>query len=201
MRGKKLEGEHSYVSICDWYSTFCGLAGVSIVDEPAQRAGLPPVDSLDLWPMLSGQNLTSPRKEILFTPLKGLQPPPTPDMLDDFDGPVAHWVEQLSGEEQTPPACDPWAVNGPRCDALNSHGNDLLDPMMISGRYKLMLGVVDQCWWQGPQYPNGSVTWDTHATWVNCTTASKKACLFDIIADPTGVCRSLSRISLLQANY
>ena len=31
-------------------------------------------DSLNLWPMISGQNLTSPRTEILFTPLKGLQP-------------------------------------------------------------------------------------------------------------------------------
>lgn len=181
MRGMKLEGEHSYVSICDWYATFATLAGVSVVDEPAQRAGLPPVDSLDLWPMLSGRNLTSPRKEILFTPLKGLQPPPTPDMLDNFDRPAAHWLEGSS-----PAPCDPWAVNASRCDALNSHGNDLLDPMLISGRYKLMLGVVDQCLWQGPQYPNGSVTWDTHASWVNCTTATKRACLFDIIADPTG---------------
>ena len=27
-----------------------------------------------MWPMLSGRNLTSPRTEILFTPLKGLRP-------------------------------------------------------------------------------------------------------------------------------
>ena len=38
-----------------------------------------------------------------------------------------------------------------------------------------------ECWWQGPQYPNGSSTWDTHATEINCTSG----CLFDIIADPT----------------
>eukprot|EP01043_Picozoa_sp_COSAG02_P050399 COSAG02_NODE_5176_length_4570_cov_1.927086_3_plen_131_part_00 len=113
-------------------------------------------------------------------------------MLDDFDRPAAHSIHGLSEKGRSPPACDPWAVDGPRCDALNSHGNDLLDPMMISGRYKLMLGVVDQCWWQGPQYPNGSVTWDTHASWVNCTTATKKACLFDIIADETGTRRSTS---------
>ena len=35
--------------------------------------------------------------------------------------------------------------------------------------YKIMLGVVDQCWWMGPRYPNGSVTWDTHASWVRRT--------------------------------
>jgi hypothetical protein len=33
------------------------------------------VRSLDLWPMLSGKNLTSPRYEILFTPLKGTYAP------------------------------------------------------------------------------------------------------------------------------
>ena len=126
-------------------------------------------------PLFSGANLTSPRYEILFTPLKGLQPPPTPEMLDNFDRPAA--------DPRTVPKCDPWAVAGPRCDALNSHGNDLLDPMIIIGRYKLLMGVVDQCQWMGPEYPNGSVTWDTHASWVNCTTTTKKACLFDVIAD------------------
>jgi hypothetical protein len=55
--------------------------------------------------------------------------------------------------------------------------------MIIIGRYKLLMGVVDQCQWMGPEYPNGSVTWDTHASWVNCTTTTKKACLFDVIAD------------------
>lgn len=44
--------------------TFCGLAGVSTHDEKAAAAGLPPVDSLDLWPLVSGQNSTSPRDVI-----------------------------------------------------------------------------------------------------------------------------------------
>ena len=42
-------------------ATFCGLAGVAVHDAAAEEAKLPPVDSLDLWPMLSGANLTSPR--------------------------------------------------------------------------------------------------------------------------------------------
>ena len=36
-----------------------------------------------------------------------------------------------------------------------------------------------------PRYPNGSSTWNVKQTWINCTTATKKACLFNIIDDPT----------------
>ena len=31
--------------------------------------------------------------------------------------------------------------------------SDMLDPMIIVGEWKLLLGKVDQCWWQGPHYP------------------------------------------------
>ena len=65
MRGKKLDG---YVALADWYATFCALAGVDPADEKAQAAKLPPVDGLNMWPMLSGQNMTSPRTEIPLSP-------------------------------------------------------------------------------------------------------------------------------------
>ena len=61
MRGAKLDG---YVHISDWFSTFCGLAGVDPTDTSAAAHGLPPIDSLDLWPMISGANRTSPRTEM-----------------------------------------------------------------------------------------------------------------------------------------
>ena len=61
MRGKKVDG---YVHLADWYGTFCSLAGVDPTDQRAAAASLPPVDSLDMWPMLSGQNLTSPRTQV-----------------------------------------------------------------------------------------------------------------------------------------
>jgi len=48
----------------DWYATLAGLAGVSPTDERAAAAGLPPVDSHDLWPLLAGFNATSPRQEL-----------------------------------------------------------------------------------------------------------------------------------------
>ena len=113
--------------------------------DSSSGAPLPPTDSLDMWDLLSGRNLTSPRTEIAFTPLRGLQPLPPPT----------------------------------RNHVSRAGLGDLLDPMLIQGEYKLLMGKVDQCWWQGPQYPNGSSTWDTYATWINCTTPTKKACLFN----------------------
>ena len=151
VRGSRLAGAASYIHLCDWYATFCGLAGVNPRDVVAEERKLPAVDSLDMWPMLSGTNLTSPRTEILFTPLKGLRP--------------------THGN-------DPYNLDIP---------SDMRDPMMIVGKWKLLLGQVDQCWWQGPRYPNGSNTWDVYATMVNCTDNStgKVACLFDVIDDET----------------
>ena len=61
MRGQKTDG---YVHIADWYSTFCALAGVDPTDERAAKAELPPIDSLNMWPLISGQNSTSPRIDI-----------------------------------------------------------------------------------------------------------------------------------------
>ena len=45
------------------YSTFCHLAGLDPTDKRAAKAGLPPIDSLNLWPLVSGENETSPRTE------------------------------------------------------------------------------------------------------------------------------------------
>ena len=61
MRGQKTEG---YIHLADWYATLCGLAGVDPTDEEAAKAKLPPIDSLDVWPLISGQNTTSPRTDI-----------------------------------------------------------------------------------------------------------------------------------------
>ena len=63
-RGQKTEG---YIHIADWYSTFCALGGVDPTDEIAAKAKLPPIDSLNMWPLISGQNSTSPRTDIPVT--------------------------------------------------------------------------------------------------------------------------------------
>ena len=61
MRGKMTDG---YIHLADWYGTFCGLAGVDPTDTMAAAANLPPIDSVDVWPLISGQNSTSPRTDI-----------------------------------------------------------------------------------------------------------------------------------------
>ena len=64
MRGQKTEG---YIHIADWYATLCGLAGVDPTDKQAEKANLPPIDSLNMWPLISGENSTSPRVDIPLT--------------------------------------------------------------------------------------------------------------------------------------
>ena len=56
--------EAGLVAGWDWYATLAGLAGVDPTDHRAAQAGLPPIDSLDLWPLISGANATSPRAEL-----------------------------------------------------------------------------------------------------------------------------------------
>lgn len=51
--------------IADWYTTFCEMFGISVVDDVANAAGLPAVDGLNMWPLISGQNATSPRTELI----------------------------------------------------------------------------------------------------------------------------------------
>jgi arylsulfatase I/J len=60
-RGTKNENK---CHVADWYATFCGLAGVDPIDHSAAAVGLPAVDSIDLWPSLTGANATAPRDVI-----------------------------------------------------------------------------------------------------------------------------------------
>ncbi|XP_065839147.1 arylsulfatase B-like isoform X2 [Oscarella lobularis] len=61
MRGKKLNGS---IAVCDWYATFCHFAGVDPSDAKAAAAKLPPIDSMNMWPYVSGQVTTSPRQDV-----------------------------------------------------------------------------------------------------------------------------------------
>lgn len=62
IRGTKTE-ELGHVS--DWYKTLCGLAGVSSFDTLGHEYDLPPVEGIDLWPMISGTG--SGRDEIYIS--------------------------------------------------------------------------------------------------------------------------------------
>ena len=123
--------------------------------------------------MISGQNLTSPRTEILFTPLKGLQPngalsAPIKALFDlasglnAFNSDLAACTESRSEAAATVAAADPSDPNVPqeKGQGPTEPGvpSDMLDPMIIVGEWKLLLGKVDQCWWQGPHYPVRAAT-------------------------------------------
>ena len=74
MVGSKLDG---LWSIADYYSTVAGLAGVDPTDHRAAAAGLPPIDSLDMVPYITGKVTTSPRKSIF----NDVYAAPSPDAL------------------------------------------------------------------------------------------------------------------------
>ena len=64
-RGTTTDG---MIAIADWLHTFAALAGVDPTDAKAAAAGLPPIDSLNVWPLISHANATSPRTEIPVGP-------------------------------------------------------------------------------------------------------------------------------------
>merc|ERR1719242_2183068 len=51
-RGKK---ENGLMHIADWYTTFCAMLEIDETDHMAAAVGLPAVDGLDMWPLISGQ--------------------------------------------------------------------------------------------------------------------------------------------------
>jgi len=66
VRGTVIDG---YVHVCDWYATFAYLAGVDPTDNVP---GFPATDSINVWPLISGQTKTSPRTEIPLSSFPGV---------------------------------------------------------------------------------------------------------------------------------
>lgn len=64
MRGTRLDG---LVALWDWYATLAqGVGGLGdITDARAAAAHLPPLDSINVWPYLSGQQPRSPVNGLL----------------------------------------------------------------------------------------------------------------------------------------
>lgn len=57
-RGKTTEG---FIHIADWYTTFCQLDGV---DSDDSGAGKFPVDGMNVWPILTGENEKTQHEQI-----------------------------------------------------------------------------------------------------------------------------------------
>jgi len=80
MRGRTLSG---LMHICDWWATFAALAGVDVtpdMEDPRSKDGtrhghsIPPhaknVDSLNMWPYISGAASSSPRQVVVLSGAK-----------------------------------------------------------------------------------------------------------------------------------
>jgi len=63
VRGTRLTG---MMHIADWYATFAqGIAGLDPTDHWAAASGLPPIDSINMWSLISGATSISPRESLL----------------------------------------------------------------------------------------------------------------------------------------
>lgn len=130
VRGTKTD---QLIHLCDWYVTFCGLAGIDAKDHAAEAAGLPPVECFNVWPVVSGENNTSPRREIILA-----------------DGASFNTTKRSAGFG------------------------------LISGDYKLLVGIIRFAGWTGPSYPNAS----SPALSTMTTEVCQPGCLFNIKDDP-----------------
>eukprot|EP01083_Nonionella_stella_P220596 789069_1 len=55
--------------IADVYSTLCAIVGIDPSDKRAKKAGLPPIDSINMWPFMTGETSISPRTEFVLASL------------------------------------------------------------------------------------------------------------------------------------
>ena len=107
-----------FVETCDWYRTFCGLAGVDPADARGAAAGLPPVEGFDLWPVLSGANETSPRSEVVIG-----MPTDNTDVFVGVQGVIdSGGYKLLIGVLHSP------VWTGPQCECPRPNPNSTLMP-------------------------------------------------------------------------
>eukprot|EP01084_Bolivina_argentea_P085296 154155_1 len=58
------ERESGLMHVCDWWATFCEIIDVDANDSNAEIYGLPQIDSLSMWGLITEANETSPRTDI-----------------------------------------------------------------------------------------------------------------------------------------
>lgn len=64
VEARKGTKEDGVMHIADWYTTLIKMAGLNVTDRLGAQHKLPPVDGIDMWPLLSGGVQESPRKEL-----------------------------------------------------------------------------------------------------------------------------------------
>jgi len=155
VHGTKLEG---LGAVWDWYATFAELAGVDTTDHTAAVAGLPPVDSISLWPYISGARATSPRMDL----------------------PIGS--TSCVGSSQLATRCvNPWGWGD-----VKTVVSGLIQDEGIDGIWKLLIGEQTMSGWQGPLYPNQSTAKDAFIfSKAFISSCGEAGCLFRIDIDPT----------------
>ncbi len=143
------------------YGTFASLAGITdFSDKSAAAAGLPPVDSVPLWPYLSGAQPHSPRTVVELGSCA------TSDKGDDA----------FCGKRGTNTT-----VQGLIKDERQTGSG---------GLWKVLIGSVWQAGWTGPEFPNNTKNSAGHIPdyndfSFNCSALPGGGCLFELSVDPT----------------
>jgi len=168
IRGTKVEG---LSHIADWYTTFCTLVGVDPTDKSAAEVGLPPVDGVDLMPLITGEKknvrdeIYLSRKALIVGDMK----------LIVGTIPFNHW----SGPVYPNNTCAPCKLG--KCD-------DCPQPGFMSGYWLPCTDAgcfsarEDGASSAGGEYPREM---EHFGGWTyNCTGPGRLGCLFNLTADP-----------------
>ena len=115
-------------TVWDWYSTYAlGIAGVDPTDKRGQQAGLPPIDSINLWPLLMGTNVTFPRTEIIIGDTTAINP--NADGKTRVGGVLrADGWKLLLGPPDKLYTVEQYVMTGPNWPNVSSHLVPLLHP-------------------------------------------------------------------------
>jgi len=125
VRGSRLD---ELVTIWDWYATFAAIAGVDdVTDHRAAAAGLPPVDSVNQWPLLTGQ-LTRGSRSVV--PLGSCS---DADVLED------RWCQTKGHQLTTVSGMISWIGEGSERHL-----------------WKLLIDMHPVGGWTGPKWPNAT---------------------------------------------
>ena len=172
VRGTKQNG---LIAIWDWYATFCRLAGVDPTDVRAKRAGLPPIDSLDMSALLLGSNVTSPRRVLAIS----TEPRPsnltTAPLCSSYDRRTPMYEDpRIQGDELAPiPASG-------RCTTVNGV---IVDDGEGQPLWKLLTGDLQQAIYLGPHWPNRTGP-SVDSFNPRFTERCGDGCLYDLRSDP-----------------
>ena len=197
-------------ALWDWYATFAYLAGLDPTDATAAAANLPPIDSINLAPALlladdhgGSSSSPTPRTELAIGTDVAVEV--GVGNAGAGAGAASASATGADGATDADGNAGDAAVksNAAGTGARAAGSGKLFVQGLIRGRWKLLVGELPMSGWQGISYPNASTHWIAQHDVHQCTSVvyqrriggqdavaedgggGKRACLFDIDADPT----------------